>query len=135
MTPSLERLNELVRQAEAKSRAKKLGAETQHAAEQFRAAEQRARLAEKRRRDVRPARLRDLEQADSDELQLKELVRKLAQFKASLDPNAEAEALIDNSRAEIDQRRREANAELEEVGREADEAKKALRAAMETYQQ
>src|SRR5579859_5032482 len=115
MTPSLERLNELVRQAEAKTRAKKLGTETQQAAEQFRAAEQRARLAEKRRREVRPARLRELEQADSDEQQLKELVRKLAQFKSSLDPNVEAESLIDSSRAEIDRVRHEANAALEEV--------------------
>ena len=135
MTPSLERLNELVRQAEVKSRAKRLGAETQQAAEVFRAAEQRARLAEKRRREVRPMRLRELEQVDTDEHQLKELVKKLAQFKSTLDPDSEAESLIDNSRAEIERIRREANAALEEVNREADEARKALRPAMEAYQQ
>ncbi len=43
MTPALERLAELVRQAEAKTRARKIEGETQHAAEQFRAAELRAR--------------------------------------------------------------------------------------------
>ena len=37
MTPALERLAELVRQAEAKTRAKKLIAEAQQASEQFRA--------------------------------------------------------------------------------------------------
>ena len=45
MTPSLERLAELVRQAEAKTRAKKIEAETQQAADQFREAELRSRQA------------------------------------------------------------------------------------------
>ena len=45
MTPSLEQLAELVRQAEVKTRARKIEGETQHAAEQFRAAELRARRA------------------------------------------------------------------------------------------
>ena len=67
MTPSLEQLAELVRQAEAKTRAKKLGVETQQAAEQFRVAEQRARRAAQRLREVRPVRLRELEQTDIDE--------------------------------------------------------------------
>ena len=35
MTTALERLAELVRQAEAKTRARKIEGETQHAAEQF----------------------------------------------------------------------------------------------------
>ena len=39
MTPSLERLAELVRQAEAKTRARKIESETQQAAEQFRSSE------------------------------------------------------------------------------------------------
>ena len=43
MTRALECLAELVRQAEAKTRARKIEGETQHAAEQFRAAELRAR--------------------------------------------------------------------------------------------
>ena len=36
MTPALERLAELVRQAEAKTRARKIESETQQAADQFR---------------------------------------------------------------------------------------------------
>jgi hypothetical protein len=135
MNASLERLNELVRQAEAKSRAKKLGSETQQAAEQLRTAEQRARVAAKRLREVRPARLRELEQAESEEQQLRELTKKLAQFKSSLDPDTQAEALIDGARAEIDRVRREATTALEEVNKESDEARKGLRAAMETYLQ
>jgi hypothetical protein len=135
MTPSLERLAELVRQAEAKTRAKKLGAETQQAAEQFRIAEERARRAAQRLREVRPARLRELEQADTDEHHLKELIRKLAQFKSSLDSDADAEALIANAQTEIERKRREAKAELEVVGRESDEARRELRTAMDHYQQ
>jgi hypothetical protein len=135
MTPSLERLGELVRQAEARSRAKKLGVEADQAAGQLREAERRARETGDRLREVKPARLRELERADADEQQLKELVKKLAQFKAALDPGADAEALIDETKAEIDRLRREARAALEEVTREADEARKGLRVAMEHYQQ
>ncbi len=135
MTPSLERLAEIVRQAEAKSRAKKLGAEVQQAAEAFRTAERRARLATQRLREVRPQRLRELEQADIDEQYLKDLVRKLAQFKASLDPGTDAEALIANAQAEIERKRKEAREELETIARESDEARRELRGAMEQYQQ
>ncbi len=135
MTPALERLAELVRQAEAKTRAKKLIAETQQATEQFRAVEARARLATQRLRDVRPVRLRELEQADVDEHQLKDLVRKLAQFKSSLDPGSDAERLIDTAQAEIRRKREEARAALEALGHEVDEARRELRTAMDHYQQ
>ena len=134
MTSSLERLNELVRQAEARSRAKKLGSEVQQAATLFREAEARARAGEGRLREVRPVRQKELEQADFDEQQLKELIKKLAQFKSALDADADAEALIDNARAEIDRARREAREALDLVTREADEARKALRAAIDQYQ-
>ncbi len=135
MTPSLERLAELVRQAEAKTRAKKLGTETQQAAAQFRAAEQRVRVAAQRLREVRPTRLRDLEQADTEEHYLKDLVRKLAQFKSSLESDSDAEALVATAQAEIERKRREAKAELETVGQESEETRRALRAAMEHYLQ
>jgi hypothetical protein len=135
MTPSLERLAELVRQAEAKTRAKRLGAETQQAAELLRAAEQRARLAEQRGREVRPVRLRELDEADTDEHYLKDLTRKMAQFRSSIDSDNEAEGLIDTARAEIDRKRREAQTELDEIGRETEEARRELRAAMEQYDQ
>lgn len=135
MTPSLERLGELVRQVEARSRAKKLGVEAEQAAGQLREAEQRARETSVRYREIKPARTKELEQADADEQQLKEFVKKLAQYKSALDPGADAESLIDASRAEIDRTRREAKAALEEATRESDEARKALRVAMEHYQQ
>jgi len=133
MTPSLDRLGELVRLAESRSRAKKLGAEAQQGAGQLRAAEQRARAASDRLREVRPARTKELEQADAAEQQLKELVKRLAQFKAALDPGADPESLIDASRAEIDQSRRAAREDLDAAAREADEAREALRAAMDHY--
>ena len=77
MTPALERLAELVRQAEAKTRARKIESETQQAADQFRLTELAARQAVERLRTVRPASLRAIEQADTDEHLLKDLVRKL----------------------------------------------------------
>ncbi len=135
MTPSLERLNELVRQAEAKSRAKKLGGEVQQAAVQLRESEERARVASQRLREVRPAMVRQVEKADTDEQQLKDLIKKLAQFKSALDPSENPESLVDNARAEIDRARREAQATLDEISKEAEEGRKGLRVAMEHYHQ
>src|SRR6185312_13714913 len=120
MTPSLERLAEVVRQAEAKTRAKKLGIETQQAAEAFRVTEQRARAASKRLREIRPLRLRELEQADADEQYLKELVRKIAQYNVTFDTESDPEKLIETAQVEIDRKRKEAQAELEQVTRESE---------------
>lgn len=133
MSTSLERLAELVRQAESKTRARKIEAETRQAADLFRAAEERSRRAVERMRAVRPASVRAMEKAAADENMLKDLVRKLAQFRSSLSSDADAEALIANSRAEIDQARQEARAQLEEAGRELDEARRALRVAVDQY--
>jgi hypothetical protein len=135
MTPSLERLNELVRQAEARSRSKKVEADVRLAAERLREAERRAREATRRLREGRPTRLRQLEKADVDEHQLKDLVKKLAQFKSALDPGSDPEGLVDAARGEIERSRREARVALEEMTREADEARRALRAVMDPYQQ
>ena len=135
MTPALERLAELVRQAEAKTRARKIEGETQHAADQFRSAELVARQAVERLRTVRPASLRAIEQADIDEHLLKDLVRKLAQFKSSLESQADAEQLIATSQAEIDRTRKQARVDLEEVSRVVEEARRDLRAALDQYRQ
>jgi hypothetical protein len=135
MTPALERLAELVRQAEAKTRAKKLITEAQQASEQFRTVEARARQATQRLREIRPVRLRELEQADGDEQQLRDLVRKLAQFKSSLDPGSDAEHLIETAQVEIKRKREEARTALEVLGHEVDEARRELRTAMDHYQQ
>src|SRR5271168_2522049 len=135
MTPALERLAELVRQAEAKTRARKIEGETQHAAEHFRAAEMRARRAVERLRVVRPAGLRALEQADADEQLLKDLVRKLALYKSSLGSEADAERLIAASQAEIERTRQQTRAELEEITREVEEARRELRGATDLYRQ
>ncbi len=135
MTPALERLAELVRQAEAKTRARKIEAETQHAAEQFREAESRTRRAAKRLRAVRPASLRTLEQADTDEQLLKDLVRKLALYKSTLGSEANAEQLVTTSQAEIERTRRQARSDLEEASRALDEARRELRVATDQYRQ
>jgi hypothetical protein len=135
MNPPLEKLSEVVRQAEAKARARKIESETQHAAEQFRAAELHARRAVERLRAVRPASLRALEQADNDEQLLKELVRKLALYKSSLASEADAEKLIAASQAEIERTRRQSRVDLEEVTREVEEARRELRGATDQYRQ
>ncbi len=135
MTPALERLAELVRQAEAKTRARKIEGETQHAAEHFRAAELRARRAVERLASVRPAGLRALEQADADEQLLKDLVRKLALYKSSLGSEADAERLIAASQAEIERTRQQTRTELEEITREVEEARRELRGATDLYRQ
>ena len=135
MTPALEKLAELVRQAEAKTRARKIEGETQHAAEHFRAAELRARRAVERLRVVRPASLRALEQADTDEQLLKELVRKLALYKSSLTSDADAERLIAASQAEIERTRRQSRVDLEEVTHEVEEARRELRGVTDQYRQ
>jgi hypothetical protein len=135
MTPALERLAELVRQAEAKIRARKIEGDAQHAAEQFRLAELRARRAVEQLRQIRPTRLRALEQADADEQLLKDLVRKLALYKSSLGSEADAERLIAASQAEIERTRQQTRTELEEVSREVDEARRELRTATDQYRQ
>src|ERR1700722_12109950 len=135
MTPALEKLAELVRQAEAKTRARKIEGETQHAAEQFRATELRARRAVERLRVLRPANIRALEQADTDEQLLKELVRKLALYKSSLASETDAERLIAASQGEIERTRRQGRLDLEEVTREVEEARRELRVATDQYRQ
>jgi hypothetical protein len=135
MTPALERLAELVRQAEARTRARKVEAETQHAADQFRVAEARTRRAAERLRAVRPASLRTLELADTDEQLLKDLVRKLALYKSTIGSGADAEQLIAASQAEIERTRRSARAEMEEASHEIEEARRELRALTDHYRQ
>jgi hypothetical protein len=135
MTPSLERLAELVRQAEAKTRARKIESETQQAAEQFRAVEETTRHAVERLRVVRPASLRAIEQADTDEHLLKDLVRKLAQFKSSLESQTDAEQLITTSQAEIERTRKQARVDLEEITKVVEEARRELRPALDHYRQ
>lgn len=132
-SPALEQLAELVRQAEAKTRAKKIEAETQHAAEQFRAAETRARNAVERARLGRAACLRALEKADSDEQLLKDLVRKLTMFKSSLRSESDAEELITTSRADLERSRQQARTELEDMTKQLDEARRELRSAIDLY--
>jgi myosin heavy subunit len=135
MTPSLAQLAELVRQAEAKTRARKIEAETRQAAEHFRSAEKRSRQALERVRAARPSCARAMEQADADEQLLKDLVRKLAQFKSSLASDADAEQLIATSEAEIARTRAQARAELEATEKELSEARRELRAAVDAYRQ
>jgi hypothetical protein len=137
MSSALDRLAELVRQAESKTRAQKLGSETQQAADRLRVAEDRARCAEQLVHERRPIRIRELEQAEIDDARLKELMKKLAHSLSQLDPEsrkiAEQESLT--AQSEIGEKRREAQLELEEIMKESDASRKELKAARDQYQQ
>jgi hypothetical protein len=135
MTPALERLAELVREVEAKTRARKIESEVEHTADQFRVAELRARQAVEQFRQLRPITLRAMEQADADEQLLKDLVRKLAIYKSSLGSEGDAEQLIAASQAEIQRTRQQSQAELAQVSGEVDEARRGLRTAIDQYRQ
>lgn len=134
MTPSLERLSEIVRLAEAKSRSKKVEAEAKQAADRLREVSEMAGAAARKHREERPVRLRQLDQADHDEQQLKEVLKKLAVYRSALEPGISAESLADSAKAEIDSLRREAKTALDSLAKEAEEARKQLRQAMEHYQ-
>src|SRR5262245_161811 len=108
MSDSLDRLSEIVRQAEAKSRAQRIHIEIRNASDQLRAAAERARRTDQRLREVRPIRQRELEKVDFDEQQLKDLVRKVAQMKPSLEVVESPDDLIVSAHREIEIRRREA---------------------------
>lgn len=135
MTSSLDRLGELTRQAESKTRAQRLGGETRQAAERLEAAEARMRDADLKVQQVRPVRLRELEKADTDDSLLRDYVKKLAHSLGSLEPaqQREAEQLIARSREEIAIVRRAAQDELEIIHREAESARRELRAARDLY--
>ncbi|WP_435011496.1 hypothetical protein P12x_002808 [Tundrisphaera lichenicola] len=134
MTPTLERLAELVRQAESKSRAQRLGGDVRQAAETLKAAEIRAEEGQRRVREDRPTRLRELrEVADQDKL-LREMTIKLAQHRSYLETDSsEAERLVQSARAEIESKRIEAQKDLDSIIREAAESQKALQIALEKY--
>lgn len=136
MSAALERLGELVRQAESKTRAQRLGTETRQAAERLEAVEARMRQADLQVHQVRPARLRDMEKADADDALLREYVKKLAHSLGSLDPDQqrEAERSIASAREEIAALRRAAQAELEAIHKEVEAARRELRAARDAYQ-
>jgi hypothetical protein len=136
MSSALERLGELVRQAESRTRAQRLGTETHLAAERLEVAEARMRKAEKLVHEIRPARLRDLEKAEADEALLKEFTKKLAHSLASLEPEQQkaAEREFAAAKEEIAALRTTAQAELEAVAKESDAARRELRAARDQYQ-
>ncbi|MEO6812148.1 MAG: hypothetical protein ABI353_23820 [Isosphaeraceae bacterium] len=139
MSTALERLAEIVRQAETKTRAQKLGAEVQKAAERFQTAEERYRVSEQRLREDRPAREHELETLATDEQKRKDLIRKVTSLIASgaLGPEEVKSVEQDSeiSRQEIETKRIEAQTDLDAILREADDARRELRASRETYQQ
>ncbi|WP_435015372.1 hypothetical protein TA3x_002910 [Tundrisphaera sp. TA3] len=135
MTSTLERLAELVRQAEARARAKRLGGEVRLAGDVLSAAQARAEAAQVRVREERPICLRDLKEAGDEAKLLHEMTIKLAQCKTFVSPDDEAERLIQQARAEIEAKRIAAQKALDAIVAEAAEAQKSLQAALARYQE
>ncbi len=128
----------MVRQAEAKTRAQKLGSETHQAAEVLHDAEVRAREAEARLKSERPVLQKALVTISEDEQRLKELTRKVAMLMgtAALGPEEgrRFEEEIAASRVEIEARRRETQFTLDAILREASDSRRNLQGSMEAYQ-
>ncbi len=133
MSSTLERLAELVRQAESKARAQRLGGDVQQAGETLRLAEGRASEAQRRIREDRPSRQKELKQAAEEMKLLREMTIKLAQCKTYLDSGSEAERLVVTAQAEIEVKRAEAQRDLDAIAKEATESQKALQVALERY--
>jgi hypothetical protein len=137
MTPSLERLEEMVRLAEARTRARKLEGETRAAADALRSAEKQLREILAQLKEHRPELERAIKEAESDELRLRELVKKVSQLIGSSAIALEQRDLflkeIEASRAEIEQRRRSSQSQLEALQIAASEARRQLESTMEDY--
>jgi hypothetical protein len=133
MTPTLERLAEMVRQAESKAKAQRLGGDVEQAGEALRIAEVRASEAQRRLREDRPIRLRELKQAVEEDKLLREMTIKLAQCKNYLESDDEAGKLVQAARGEIEVKRVEAQKDLDFIVKEAAESQKALQVALEKY--
>ncbi len=133
MTNALERLAELVRQAESKARAQRLGGDVRQAGDLLKAAEVRANDAQRRVREDKPARLRELKQAAEEKKLLHDMTIKLAQCKTYLDSDIEAAKLVTVAQAEIESKRAEAQADLDAIAREAADSQKALQLALDRY--
>ena len=135
MTSTLERLAEVLRQAESKSKAQRLGGDVRLAGEALKAAETRAAEAQARIRDERPARLRELKQAAEEAKLLHDMTIKLAQCKPFVSPEDKPEDLVQAARTEIETKRVEAQSTLDTIVRDAAESQKALQIALERYQE
>lgn len=131
----LGQLADLLRRVEAKTRAQELTEELELAAEELRRTEETIRTIEARANQIRPARQRELQLAEGDEQLLRELIRRTAQNRSLMGEAEfhEAERLIEVSRVEVERRRSEAQAELEDIQDALDHARIEVRAALDRY--
>lgn len=132
---SLGQLADLLRRVEAKTRTQELTEELDQAAEDLRRTEEAIRTIEARAQQVRPARQRELQLAEGDDHLLRELIRRTAQNRSLMGEEEfrEAERLIEISRGEVERKRQEAQAELDEIQEGLDHARIEVRAALDRY--
>ena len=133
MTTTLERLAELVRIAESRAKAQRLGGDVRAAGDALKVAEARAEAAQARVREERSICVRELKQSCDEARLLHEMTIKLAQCKNYVPSNDEAERLVQTARAEIEAKRVKAQETLDAIARESAETQKALQTALERY--
>lgn len=131
----LGQLADLLRRVEAKTRSQELTEELDLAAEDLRRTEEAIREIETRAHQVRPARQRELQLAEGDDHLLRELIRRTAQNRSLMGEEEfrEAERLIEISRGEVERKRQEAQAELDDIQEILDRARIEVRAALDRY--
>lgn len=134
-TSSIDRLTEIVRRAEAKATAETLREKMQQAKTQLEAAVARSQSAQAALQQIKPACLRELDEAETDERKLRELSQTAAQYKSFLEESSEAEQLISAARQEIEQKRRTARETLERCEHEAGQARDELQVARQRYEE
>ena len=127
----------MVRQAEAKTRAQKLGSETEYAADALEEAELKAREADTLHRERRVLLQRVLTDVSEEEQQLRELTRKVAVLMgtATLSPadSTVFTSQIEETKQEIEIRRRTTKDEIEKLNRDVIDTRRNLENAMEHY--
>lgn len=134
MTSALAKLKEIVQQAEARARAEKIGDEARQAAERFRATSERVQAAQRQVIEVRPVRLRQLEEAQVEAKDLDQMIQKICHLGPDSQPGVDVTSLVEAARTEIEAKAREAQAALEAIARESREARLDLQAAVERYE-
>jgi len=137
MSKPIDRLAEMVRQAEAKTRAQKLGSETHYAAEILKESEIKAREAEALHRERRVLLQRELAAVSEEEQHLRELTRKVAVLMgtATLSP-ADSQVFtsqIEETKIELEHRRRNTKDEIDRLNRDVIDTRRNLENAMEHY--
>ncbi|MDZ4784014.1 MAG: hypothetical protein SGJ19_27515 [Planctomycetia bacterium] len=135
MAKSLDQLSELVRHTEARCSADRLNRQLAETTQRLSTAQEAYRVASERSQQIKRVRQPQLDECAIDDAKLNELLPKIAQLKNHLESWEQAQKLVADSRAEIAQRRRDAEQELQGVLQEEEETRKVLVEARKAYEE